>query len=189
MKLKKIMMWVLLLFSVFYITGCESSSGKNNDEEFNNIETDENSNIDYSEEIDITGDSSSLQKNYLKMEVRSNENGEVATYDVDNYAIATGEKSDLSNNYYFVKDNILYYVNSLKPKDSKKVLDNVKLVLWDSNFTFVAVSTSETKQQVSEDFPYLTVVYSKEETKLGAPSHENGEVTTYGFENNENVLE
>lgn len=163
------------LVTLSLVTGCSNDEKKPTKEnKESNVTITEESNITSNVDSNITSNvtsnkvsnttSNKTDSKYIKMNVRDMSTGKVTTYEVDNYAQGVGA-AGMSNNYYFVKDNTLYYVSAAKPTETTKVANRVKYVVWDNSEGFIAIADVN-MTTIDKDASYLKYATATFENEL-----------------------
>lgn len=148
MRTKKIIYGMLAIMITLSITGCGKDKKKEEKVEESNI----TSNVEEIEEIE--NETSNISgKKYLKMNVKTAD-GEVISYDVDNYSVGVG-----GTIYYYTKDNVLYRVDKDNPEVNNKIATGIKYVLWDNAAKFIAIG-DVSAQVIDNESKYISYVYS-----------------------------
>lgn len=180
MKRKKILFGVLALMLTLNVAGCDTKEENSNSNIDSNITSNEVSNKQEKEESNEES-TSNINKNYTTMEVTSMEDGSKTKYEVDNYAQGYGT-AGLSTQYYFVKDNELYFVSAAEPENAKKVANDVKYVMWQDDIGFIAI-TSQGVEIPSEYSTYLTALYTNEAKTVKVKSMNDESSSDYVVDN------
>ena len=140
MKLKNILVGSLAISTALCMSACGSSKAKkdSNSNSTSNISSNSTSNEE-SNIVDNKVEPNKSNKSYIKMKVKSQETDEEIEYDVDGYVQGNSGVKEIKSQYYFVKDNILYTVNSLDINDTKRLSDGVNYIFWNDKYRFIAV--------------------------------------------------
>ena len=184
MKVKRLLFSVFAIILTFNLVGCSNDKKKNETKDNSNIESnitskdesDDNSNITSNENT-----TSNTNKNYITMEVKSMDDGSITKYEVDNYVQGYGVAGS-SSQYYFVKDNDLYFVSASNPEVSKKVTSGALYVVWNNNLGCVAILKNGA-QIPSEYSTYLKGVYTNDEKILKVTSMNDDNSKEYVVDN------
>jgi len=141
-----------------------NSNDNSNKEEIN---SNENSN---KEEINSNSNNNSnttnkVQNNYITMKVSDMNNGQITEYHVNAYAQPIGA-AGASNNYYFIKDGSLNYVNAAAPSNVKKLMNDVVAIKADEKIGVVAVTTNTNNKILNDQYLILTVTNTNKTIKI-----------------------
>lgn len=168
MKAKKIIYGVLAIMVTFSIIGCGKDKKEEKVEDSNVT-----SNKEETEE-EIENETSNIPgKKYIKMDVKSKEDGSITTYDVDNYSVGMG-----GTVYYYTKDNYLYRVDRDNPEVNNRIASGIKYVLWDNNAKFIAIADINAKI-IDNESKYISYVYSDFNRTLTVTSMDDGSTKDY----------
>lgn len=99
------------------------------------------------------------------MKVSDMNNGQITEYHVNAYAQPIGV-AGASNNYYFIKDGSLNYVNAAAPSNVKKLMNDVVAIKADEKIGVVAVTTNTNNKIVNDQYLILTVTNTNKTIKI-----------------------
>ena len=175
--MKKNIFGFLALLAVLNTTGCGKDKKVENDSNItSNVDSNITSNVDSnitSNDISNSNTTSNVTSNitsnttnnkYIKMNVKDMSSGKETTYEVDSFARGGGG-AGMSHTYYYVKDNVLYYVTAAEPSKYEKVAENVKYVFWDDEDAFVAIADTNLNK-IKKDASYLKYATATFENEL-----------------------
>lgn len=182
MKTKKLIFGVMSVLLTLNVVACGTKEDNKKDSVEHNVVSNE-------EEITTSNESSNLNSNsntntdkkYITMEVTSMNDGSKTKYEVDNYAQGYGV-AGLSSQYYYVKDNELFFVSAAEPEKSIKVISDAYYVLWNNDIGFIAITKSGVEIP-NEYSTYLTAVYMNDEKVVTVKSMDGTSSKDYVVDN------